>query len=180
MPLKKGLLAIEDKQDEAEQEQDDDIEDTNSDPILYDWDDVTNKGKRLKPPGRWVICQRQEKDRASGFMKCFWETDAGEEEAKIMDMTIYEYEKVEELSCKACMKKPAAMMKKPAVANTMKKPCAATKKKKLDPKIRHREHSKIYHRTLNQAINDGHDESVGKQKARDAAKKHIEFLISQL
>ena len=105
LPLKKGLLAIEDKKDEAEQKQDDDIEDTNSDPILYDWDDVTNKGKRLKPPGRWVICQRQEKDRASGFMKCFWETDAGEEEAKIMDMTIYEYEKVEELSCKACMKK---------------------------------------------------------------------------
>ena len=75
-------------------------------------------------------------------------------------------------------KKPAAMMKKPA-ANTMKKPCAVTKKK-MDPKIRKREHSKIYHRTLNQAINDGHDESVGKQKARDAAKKHIEFLISQL
>ena len=112
-------------------------------------------------------------------MKCFWETDAGEEEAKIMDMTIYEYEKVEELSCKACMKQPAAMMKKPAVANTMKKPCAATKKNKLDPKIRQREYSKIYHRTLAKAINDGDDESVGKKKARDAANKHIEFLFSQ-
>ena len=96
-----------------------------------------------------------------------------------MDMTILEYEKIEEANGMACMKKPAAMMKKPA-ANTMKKPSATTKKNKLDPKIRKREHSKIYHRTLAKAINDGDDESVGKKKARNAAQKHIEFLISQL
>ena len=90
----KPLLMIEDKKDsdnEDEDVADDDIEDTNSEKFEYAWDDVANKGKRLKPGGRWQLCTRQEKNRESGFMKCFWASH-GKEDEWLSEMTILEYE----------------------------------------------------------------------------------------
>ena len=94
-------------------------------------------------------------------MKCFWRTPSGDEDW-ISEMTILEYESNEPV-----MKRPATVMKRPAKA-------------KLDPKIRKREHSRIYHQTVDKAIARGEAEEVAKAKGRDAAKKHIDRLISQL
>ena len=107
---KRSLLAIEDKKKDHHDEGGDDIEDTNCDPFEYDWDEVTNKGKRLKPGSRWQLCHRQEKDSASGFIKCIWSTPSGDEEW-ISEMTILEYESNEPDELK---KKPAAVRKSPA------------------------------------------------------------------
>ena len=73
-----NMLALEDIKDEdkVEADQDDDeeqqenIEDTNGEPFVYQWDDVTNKGKRQKPGGRWHLCHWQEENRTTGFMTC--------------------------------------------------------------------------------------------------------------
>ena len=171
---KRSLLAIEDKKKDHHDEGGDDIEDTNCDPFEYDWDEVTNKGKRLKPGGRWQLCHRQEKDSASGFIKCIWSTPSGDEEW-ISEMTILEYESNEPDELK---KKPAASMKRPAAA--MKRPAAHDgDPKKMDPKIRKREHSNMYHKTVAQAIARGDTKEVAKAKGREAAGKHIQKLISK-
>ena len=174
------MLALEDIKDEdkVEADQDDDeeqqehIEDTNGEPFVYQWDDVTNKGKRQKPGGRWHLCHWQEKNRTTGFMTCCWKTNGGVDKWH-SDMTIMEYESIEPPTP---MKKPAAAaMKKPAAA--MKKPAAANK---LDPTTRKREYSKIYHDTLMKAIANGDNQAAGKVKARDAAKKHCQNLANSL
>ena len=173
---KKPLLAIEDWKTE---EDENNIEDTSTEAFIHDWDVVSNKGKRMKLGGRWRICDRQEPDRASGFMKCYWKTDAGEQHW-ISEMTILEYESIDP---SGIMKRPAASCQSgnPGQNAAMKRPAAATMpKKKLDSKVRKREHSKIYHQTLDKAIAAGNTKEVGKAKAREAAKKHIDKLISQL
>ena len=169
---------IKDTDQQSEQASDDDIgddiEDTNSEKFKYDWDDVKNQGKRLKPGGRWQLCHRQEKDRASGFMKCIWDTPSGEEHW-ISEMTILEYEANEPIVVAkkpAANKKPAACLKKPAAAKS--------EKKKMDATIRKREHSKIYHQTFVKAKADGNTDEVAKAKAREAAKKHIQQMINML
>ena len=91
-------------------------------------------------------------------------------------MTVLEYEKNEPLE--EIRKKPAAAMKRPAAV--MKKPAGASKHNKLDPQVRKREHSKVYHQTLDKAKARGDTDEVGKAKARDAAMKHIHQLISKL
>ena len=177
---KKSLLAIQDDPDipqgEEEEQDDDDIEDTNCEKFVYDWDEVSNKGKRMKPGGRWVLCNWQEKDRTSGFMKCFWKA-GGDIESWTSEMTILEYESNE--PPEEVRKRPAAAMKKPAAA-IMKKPAGASKGKKLDPQVRKREHSRIYHQTFDRAIARGDTDEVSKAKAREAAMKHIHQLISKL
>ena len=122
---KASMLAIEDKPPNEEEWADseaDNIEDTNSEPFKYAWDDVNNKGKRMKPGGRWQTCSRQTKDRASGFMKCFWKSSSGEEESWISEMTILEYEsnepdeEVKKKPAGSVLKRPAAVMKRPGMA----------------------------------------------------------------
>ena len=170
------MLAIEDWKTEQDENN---IEDTSTEAFIHDWDAVSNKGKRMKPGGRWRICDRQEPDRASGLMKCYWKTDAGEQHW-ISEMTILEYESIDS---SGIMKRPAAGCQSgnPGQNAAMKRPAAATMpKKKLDSKVRKREHSKIYHQTLDKAIAAGNTKEVGKAKAREAAKKHIDKLISQL
>ena len=173
-----NLLAIEDKPPNEGQSSDseaDDIEDTNSEPFKYAWDEVNNKGKRMKPGGRWQPCSWQTKDRASGFMKCFWKSSSGEEESWISEMTILEYEsnepdeEVKKKPAGSVLKRPAAVMKRPGMA-----------KKQLDPRIRKNEHSRVYHQTYDKAIAAGNNKEVAKQKAREAASKHIQVLISKL
>ena len=169
---KKALLAIMDKQTDDDLE---DIVDTSSQPFEHDWDEVWNKGKRKQPGGRWEFCTWQEKDHASGFMKCFWRTPSGDEDWT-SEMTIMEYESNEPDDV---MKKPAAAMKKPAAI--MKKPAAEkSSKKQLDPKVRKREHSNAYHKTVAEARAQGHNNEVAKAKGREAARKHIEHLTSKL
>ena len=169
---KKPMLAIEDVPPTVPYE--DNIPDTNGQPFEYGWDEVTNRGKRLKPGGRWQPCHWQEKDPESGFMKCFWRTVSGIEDW-ISEMTILEYESNEP---DEVLKKPAAVMKKPAAV--MKKPAAVKGKKKLDPGIRKREHSRIYHQTVDQAMARGDTKEIAQEKAREAAGKHIQKLISKL
>ena len=79
----------------------------------------------------------------------------------------------------AAMKRPAATMKRPAKA--MKRPAAATIGKQMDPVVRNREYSKIYHRVLDKlrAPKDL-DDDICKIKARDAANKHIQALLKKL
>ena len=108
-------------------------------------------------------------------MKCFWRTPSGDEDW-ISEMTIMEYESNEPDDV---MKKPAAAMKKPAAI--MKKPAAEkSSKKQLDPKVRKREHSNAYHKTVSEARAQGHSIEVAKAKGREAARKHIEHLTSKL
>ena len=173
------LLAIEDQppnEGESIEKDTDDIEDTNSEPFKYAWDDINNKGKRIKPGGRWQTCKWQAKDRASGFMKCFWDTHSGEEESWLSEMTILEYEANEDID--GVKKKPAAsVLKRPAAV--MKKP-ATIVKKHLHPRVRKNEHSRVYHQTYDKAVAAGNNKEVAKQKAREAASKHIQVLISKL
>ena len=83
---KTPMLAIE---DQATLAYPDYIEDTSE--VKYDWDDVANKGKRMKPGGRWQLAHHVSPDKDSGFMKCTWRDDAGDV-VWISDMTILEYQ----------------------------------------------------------------------------------------
>ena len=109
-------------------------------------------------------------------MKCFWKSSSGEEESWISEMTILEYEsnepdeEVKKKPAGSVLKRPAAVLKRPA----------AVLKKTLDPRIRKNEHSRVYHQTYDKAIAAGNNKEVAKQKAREAASKHIQVLISKL
>ena len=155
--------------------------------ITYDWDDPSNKGKRMLPGAvRWQVCDSMLKDWQSGFMKCIWKGDGVEDDDLwISEMTIQEYESMEgDMEVK---KKPAGAMKKPAAAKaaSMKRPAAAQedpkcRKKKMDPKCRKREYSNVYHKVLHSSLDAGYSEANSKARARTAASKHIQQLILKL
>ena len=189
-PRDTPMLAIEDQATVAYPEH---IEDTSE--VKYDWDDVKNIGKRMKPGGRWQFADLVSEDKSSGFMKCTWKDDAGDVHW-ISEMTILEYRANEGYDGDddadddehghhhAGMKRPAASMKRPAAAmkrpaTAMKRPAAAVIEKQLDPVVRNREYSKIYHRVVDKLRGDLDDE-VCKIKARDAANKHIQALLKKL
>ena len=141
----------------------------------FDWDDVTNKGKRWLN-GQWDFCSDVQPDASSGFMRCFWTNPKAE---WLSGTTIMDYLHAQHFSQpNTVMQKPAAarLCRKPAAARSFRKPagCAVI----LSKEVRKRECSAVYHRTSREAVASGCTEVEAKERAKEKASKHIAKLTN--